>query len=646
MKINNITNHSKRSGISLLIGLCLLSCNEYLDIVPDDGMPTLETAFSMRTTARRYLTTCYSFMPRNGDHSADPTIFGGDELWYLIDPTSYDIPNFRIARGLQNATSPFSDIWDNMYKAIRVCNIFLENIPTVPDIPEWERQQWISEAKVLKAYYHFCLIRQYGPIPVVKENLSIDASVEAVRVSRDPADEGFNYIIQLLNEAIPDLPILVSDQAELGRITRPIAASLKAKVAVFYASPLFTEGNDNKTLKNRDGKRLFPDVTEDQKIARWNVAAEACREAIDICREANIELFQYSTRITIPDTIKLQQTLRSTVTEIWNSEIIWTNTQTPNIWLTNYEYAAMPNLARRQYPDNSQTRGNMGVNLKIADMFYTDNGIPLEEDKSWIDIDPLSLRTGGEAEKWYIRQNYVTAQMNFNREPRFYAYLCFDGGIWYGQKAETNDPNPNDLYWIACRVGGDQMRIDIFSGPITGYYNKKMVHYQTVFASASTVTHNFYPWPLMRYSDLLLLYAEAINEAEGPNGPRSAGLFESIDAVRIKAGVEGIKSAYGKYAINSAKYSTRQGMREIIHRERLIELLFEGHRFWDLRRWKEAPAEYAKPIETFNLTMSAPEDYYKRLQVFEQKFSDKDYFWPIRISIIEQNPNLIQNIGW
>jgi len=636
----------KSALVALTAAVCLFSCNEYLDIVPDDGMPTLETAFSMRNTARRYLTTCYSFMPRNGDHSQDPTVFGGDELWYLIDPTSYDIPNFRIARGLQNATSPFCDIWDNMYKALRVCNIFLENIPSVPDIPEWERLQWIAEAKTMKAYYHFCLVRQYGPVPVIKENLSIDASVEEVRVSRDPINVCYDYMQQLLDEAIPDLPLVVNDQAELGRVTRPVAAALKAKIAVFAASPLNTEGNDNKTLKNRDGTRLFPDFTEEQKKALWENAVVACRDAIDVCKEANIELFQYVSRVTISDTLKLQQTLRSTVTEKWNSEIIWTNTQTPNQWLTNYEYCAMPNLARAIYPDNSQTRGNMGVNLKIADMFHTENGVPVDEDKSWTGIDPLTLRTGGVSERWYIRQNYVTAQMNFDREPRFYAYLCFDGGLWYGQKAEVNNPNPNDLYWIACRVGGDQMRLDNFSGPITGYYNKKMVHYQTVFASASAVTHYFYPWPIMRYGDLLLLYAEAINEAEGPDGAHSAELFESIDAVRIKAGLEGVKDAYNKYAINSTKYSTQYGMREIIHRERLIELLFEGHRFWDLRRWKEAPAEYAKPIETFNLTVSAPEDYYMRLQVFQQTFSDKDYFWPIKISTVEQNPNLVQNIGW
>jgi len=87
-------------------------------------------------------------------------------------------------------------------------------------------------------------------------------------------------------------------------------------------------------------------------------------------------------------------------------------------------------------------------------------------------------------------------------------------------------------------------------------------------------------------------------------------------------------------------------MRDIIHRERLIELSFEGQRFWDLRRWKKAPEEYQKGIYGFKVTASKPEDYYQKLLIFDQKFSLKDYFWPIQTGVIEQNPNIIQNIGW
>jgi hypothetical protein len=87
-------------------------------------------------------------------------------------------------------------------------------------------------------------------------------------------------------------------------------------------------------------------------------------------------------------------------------------------------------------------------------------------------------------------------------------------------------------------------------------------------------------------------------------------------------------------------------MRSIIHRERLIELSLEGQRFWDLRRWKEAPDEYAKGIEGYKVTESAPAKFYQRIVLAKQTFSIKDYFWPIETGLTEQNTNLVQNIGW
>ena len=87
-------------------------------------------------------------------------------------------------------------------------------------------------------------------------------------------------------------------------------------------------------------------------------------------------------------------------------------------------------------------------------------------------------------------------------------------------------------------------------------------------------------------------------------------------------------------------------MREILHRERQNELVFESQRFWDIRRWKTAPSEYLKNIYGFTVTGSAPEDYYVRQLITTQRFGLKDYFWPISTYYLERNPNLVQNIGW
>jgi hypothetical protein len=166
--------------------------------------------------------------------------------------------------------------------------------------------------------------------------------------------------------------------------------------------------------------------------------------------------------------------------------------------------------------------------------------------------------------------------------------------------------------------------------------------------NAGSTTTADYLWPLMRLTDLYLLYAEAINEAEGPSGPNSADLFRYIDDVRAKNGLEGVKESYARYAVGTVadKYATQSGMRDIIRRERLIELSLEGHRFWDIRRWKIAPAEYAKKIAGFTVNSTNVRDYYTPLTFMEQNFAIRDYFWPVRTSFIEQNPNIVQNIGW
>lgn len=649
----NILKKIKRRASIIIVSasLALFSCNNYLDIVPDDGIATLETAFQLRTTAIRYLYTCYSFLTDDGTMDLDCGLMSGDEIWSIYDYTASGLFHrgtmFNIARGFQNSSAPYGNDWAEMYEGIRCCNIMIERTPTVPDLPAWESLQWIAEAKVLKAYLHFNLIRKWGPIPLVKENLSIDASVEEVRVYRDPIDDCFDYVIQLLDEAIPDLPLAPQSQDELGRITQPVAAALKAKVSVFAASPLFNNNKDQSSLIDNRGVQLFnTNKSEAEVKARWQQAMEACKEAIDICEQANIDLYRYDGTLQLNDSTRVELDLRNAFSEKWNKELIWGNTHTATNANRYIQMSASPNLQWVDYPDMPQLFSNIQAPYKIAEQFYTRHGLPIENDKEWVGKNVMALRNGDQSHRWYIRNDYTTVDFNFNREPRFYAWLGFDGGLWYGQKAPANNPQPNDFFWIACRVGGNQAKKGLVWGPITGYYLKKYVNYQNRQVSALGYNSTYYPWPMIRLADLYLMYAEAINELEGPQGAHSSDMFRYIDLVRERANVPDVKTAWDRYSNSPNKYGTQLGMREIIHRERLIELSFEGHRFWDLRRWKEAPVEYEKGIYGYKVSESKPENYYQLVKLAEQKFTLKDYFWPIQNSYIEQNPNLIQNLGW
>jgi hypothetical protein len=432
---------------------------------------------------------------------------------------------------------------------------------------------------------------------------------------------------------------------ELGRITKPIAAAWKAKMLVIAASPLFNGNNDQATLENPDGTKLFnPDVNPDILKAKWDLAVVACKKAIELCTEADIVLYNYETRVALSDTIIRELTIRNTFTEKWNSEIIWANTQSVGS-NRKIQILSSPNLAATQFPDSYVLISQLAPTIKIAEMYHTNHGLPMDEDKDWQSVNLSELRTGTDAERYYIRKGYTTIQMHFDREPRFYACLGFDGGVWFQNQGD----NPDSYYYVACRVGGAQSKRGQGWGPFTGYFWKKSVYFTNRQTdNVSGYSYELYPWPIMRLADLYLLYAEAINESEGPTGANSSELFEYIDRVRTKAGLRGVKYSYDNYAASSVgkKYEKQTGMREIIHRERLIELSLEGQRFWDIRRWKEAPAEYRKGIEGYKLSESDPEKFYQRISLANQVFSQKDYFWPIWTSNIEQNPNLVQNTGW
>ncbi|MDN3665162.1 RagB/SusD family nutrient uptake outer membrane protein [Algibacter miyuki] len=627
-------------SIFIVLLLSVYSCSDYLDVVPDN-VATVDIAFNQRYSAEQYLFTCYSYMPSHGGINDNPALVGGDEMLGRINNRYESYTFLNISRGFQNVVDPYGDQWSNLYKGLRDCNIFLENVESVPDLEYIEKIQWIAEVKFLKAYYHYYLMKMYGPIPLVKTNIAIDAGTEEVKVTRNTIDECFNYVVQLLDEAETDLPLVITDPAaELGRITKPIALALKAKVLVTAASPLFNGDNDFAQLENKDGTPLF-NATYDE--TKWDTAVAACKAAIDACAAAGFELYTYTpslTQVDLSSTIITQLSIRNALTERWNSEIIWANTQSSS---SRLQQLAQPTNLDPQNPDTQAVYGTLGAPLKMAELFYSDNGVPINEDKTWSYNNKYDLQNGREEDHLLIKSGYKTAKLNFNREPRFYADMAFDGGIWYGQ-GYYDDKKVDELLCVQSK-NGQLNSVNLSRGSSTGYFIKKLIHYQNTLngggGSASYSLRN-YPWPVIRLADLYLTYAEAINESTGP----SEEAYHYLNLVRERAGLGTVQSAWTQYSTNPSKFESQTGLRDIIHQERLIEMAFEGQRFWDLRRWKKAAEEMNEPVTGWNVWQQSAENYYVPTIVWDQKFGLKDYFWPIKDSYIEQNPNLVQNLGW
>ena len=266
-----------------------------------------------------------------------------------------------------------------MYKAIRDCNIFLENVTDkskIPDLSPDMRDRWIGEATFLKAYYHFVLLRAYGPIPIIDKNLPINATIEETRVKRQPVDTVVNYIANLLDEAATTLPPTIRNKStELGRITKAIALSIKARLLVTAASPLFNGNPDYASFKDKDGVQLFNPTFSPEK---WQRAAAACKAAVDLCDSSGVKLYTFtSSFVPVSPATAVQMSIRNATSEKWNSELIWGLARNDN----SIQYYTAPHFD----PANSTNTGGfptLGPTLKMAQLFYTKNGVPINEDKT------------------------------------------------------------------------------------------------------------------------------------------------------------------------------------------------------------------------------------------------------------------------
>lgn len=627
------------------IVLTLCSCNSFLDIVPDD-IATIDNAFTMRAQAEKFLFTCYYYVPNHGLLETNPAIAGGDEL-YITESfrSAAHVHAWYISHNMQSSTRPRCDYWTgedgakDLFQGISDCNIFLENIHKVPDMTQTEKDRWTAEVKFLKAYYHYWLIRMYGPIPIKDKNVPVNAGEAEVKSFRDPLDDCFNYVINLLTEVIDSkcLPEKITNEAEeLGRITQGIAMAIKAEVMVTAASPLFNGNTDYKGYKDNRGIEIFcPNKTETEKKQRWTDAAEACKQAIDFLHEQGYKLYKYtSLEYTISDATRAKMNIRNIVTEKWNEEIIWGNS---NSVIGQLQDHAIPRGLEPGKEGNASVGGNLAVPLKIADLFYTKNGVPITEDKTWNYDDRFGLRKAVANEKYFIKEGYTTANLNFDREVRYYASLGFDGAIWFGQGVTDESKS----IYVQCKQGQSAANQISNSWNETGIWPKKLVHFKSVVGQTSGFTKITYSFPVMRLGNLYLLYAEALNES----GATKDDVLTWVDKIRDRAGLKGVEESWSTYT-NSRKYETPEGRREIIQQERGIELAFEAQRFWDLRRWKLAYKEQNKPITGWNTQYSTNEDYYTEQLIYTQEFRTRNYFWPIKDQELYSNRNLRQNYGW
>jgi len=614
-------------------------------VVPDN-VPTIDHAFSDRYTAEQFLGTCYWGLPKSGEIELNPGYFGAMETCY--NPEYEEMGAMQFGLGNDNPASPKMNYWSNksdwlrsLHAGIRDCNTFMDNINNVQDIPPATKARMFDETKLLKAYYHFYLLSLYGPICPLRENTPVNESTQGVRAHREKIDDCFAYILELINDVIGNkaLPeIIQNETSELGRLTLPAAYFLKAKVLTYWASPLFNGNTDYSSFLNHEGEPFF---NQNYIAERWSDAAEACREAISVCDNAGARLFQSSDYVkprAMSDSTLIVQTLRATISQRWNKELVWGNTTSSVTW--GFQFECLPRL---ENGTAVSTRSRLSVPFSHVDRFYSKNGVPIDEDTDYDYEGRFGTRVGDADHRYYIQLGETTASMNFEREPRFYSTLGFDRGKWYGNHYNNTPSDDAQCLYPKARYGEYSSVFQPGEYNVTGYYVKKMVSINTVWRDANSVTLENFPFPEMRFADLLLLYAETLNESK--SAPDSE-VYRYIDMVRERAGLKGVVESWMKFSNNPEKPSTKTGMRRIIQRERSIELACEGAYYWDARRWKTAMSEQNKPVQGWNVLADDVDEYYTVTTIYPRRFAFKQYLFPIPDSEMLSNPALIQNPGW
>jgi hypothetical protein len=440
------------------------------------------------------------------------------------------------------------DRWDALYGGIRKANLFLSKIDQVPLKTAGLKQQWKSEARLLRAVFYFELIKRWGGVPLIGDKVfSLD---DDIAFARNSYDECVQYIQQEVDTVQKYLPASYAT-AYFGRATRGAALALKSRLLLYAASP----------LNNPDNKR-----------EKWLAAAQAAKDVM--------ELNTYSLTTNIDDPFLKRK----------NAEVILAYMSSPN---STVESLNGPVGSKRG------DQGKTNPTQELADAFEMSNGKMISE-------------TGS---------GYNEQLPYANRDARFYLTVFHNGMSWLGRTVETFD---GGLDRPTGNANGTETR--------TGYYMRKFLSNAGTAASYANAEHCF---PVFRYAEILLNYAEALNEAEGP----VQEAYDAIALIRKRAKLNPYQLPAGL---------TKEQLRTRIQHERRVEMAFEEQRFWDIRRWKIAAQVLNQPLHGMKITRAADNTLtYTRVEVSTTKFlPDRMYLFPIPYKEMLSNNNMRQNPNW
>lgn len=639
----------KKYLLSLLCGILLLPGCNYLDMVPEKDIETIESLFEQRTKVENWWKGLYSELNMIfANFRVNVAYLGADEFvtcQALYSDAIYNLDGLKVADGLQMSQNPYGSIWYRMYVIIRNCNIFLENVDRTYDMTEEDRNWWKADVKALKAYVYFELVRHYGPICLVPQNMPVNLPVKDYQLPRQHVDTCFKEIVNLLDEAMEYLPKHGQRVSNYGyTFSLEGAYALKAKVLLYAASPLFNGNAFYSDFKNKNGELLFNSTYDRNK---WLLAAEAADKAAQMCEDGGRSLSGGSTGKKT-DLLNVMSDVERSMFSRFNNEEYLIEWKYP---ATFHEFI-LPRLIGDDVNFENQALGCLSPSMKMVEMYYTENGLPIDADISWNYSNRYKL--GSESSLDYegvIPLNTSVVNLHLRREPRFYASIAGDRMYW---QRGTNTAETDYNLLVKAHKGeepwGTQYDFIISNSwqNINGYWLKKhLFSWIQTLGYGSSLQGNETA-AIIRLAEVYLMQAEAWNEyLDAPD----SRVYDPIDKVRERAGIKPVREAWGSYSNNPTKVTTKAGMRDIIQQENNIEFAFEGHRYWNLRRWLIAHQAMNEKQYGWNVLGTTDQAFYNYetgpIVVWSKnKFiAPRDYLDPIDAEEILIS-GMVQNPGW
>ncbi|MGJ1311867.1 RagB/SusD family nutrient uptake outer membrane protein [Sphingobacterium multivorum] len=644
------------------------SCKDYLSVDRFfSDTQSEERIFNNKDYTEQWLANCYKqlldFNLEIGHRNYTVSNFSDDMIFN-------EGSNGQVYRAFKFGEYDYTwlkDSWYQSYAGIRQASIMIYAVDNSGKFSVEQVRDYKAQARFIRAYLYWLLLRKYGPVPIMPDK-SVDYDVEYDKLSypRNTYDEVVDFISSEMALAAKDLP-MKRDNRNIARPTKGAALATRAKALLFAASPL---ANGNSEMSDFVDDKGNPLISQHYNEAKWAKAAAAAKDVMIL----NVYRLYTSSRqskgtsaypATIAPPYHAEYSTRN-FPEGWadidpfesyralfngdlyayeNPEMIFTRGENQ----TDASHGIMA-LSRHEMPISIGGYNCHGLTLKQADAYEMNDGTPFDR--------TAILAKYGQA-NMFVKKDEVSKFQPLlegvwkefaNREPRFYASVAFNGSFFAGASATQNISYQNkQVFLYRSQTDG---RINDNNWQPTGIGMRKYVNPNDNLTGSGKILPKVEI--AIRYADILLMYAEAVNEL---NGSYSIPTWDGLGTHTLSRNVSEIKSAIAPVRIRAGVpdydmsiYNEQGSLRQKIKHERQIELLGENQRYYDLRRWKDALVEEGQQIYGYNtlMTKDNAERFYEIVQVplLQTSFSKKMYFWPVDWDELRKNNRLTQAPGW